>query len=50
MNYIITDLDNGLSPVQCQAITTTSADIFSIVILVTDFIETWIKIQTYFYN
>ena len=39
--------DNGLSPVQCQAIIWTNAEILSIRPLGTNFIEILIKIQTF---
>ena len=48
VSYVIIDSGHALSPVQCQAITTTSADTFLIVILFTNFIEAWIKIQNLF--
>ena len=47
MNWVRIGSVNGLSPVRCQAITWTNADLFSIEPLGTNFIEIWIEIQIF---
>ena len=50
VNWINTASGNGLSPVRCQAITWTNADLSSIGPLWTNFSEIWIKILTFSFN
>ena len=45
VNWVSTGLGNGLSPVRCQAITWTNADLLSIEPLGTNFSESRIEMQ-----
>ena len=46
-NWAIIGSCNGLSPVRCQAITWTNADLLSIGLLGTNFSESWIRILSF---